>query len=87
MINFSLQHFRWRIFRRPIIGHPEKVVAYLEAAIALHNYLRTTESTTYCLPGFVDGEDGVGNQINGIWRNDEDACTGLASLHQAGGNR
>ena len=39
------------------------------------------------LPGFVNGEYGEGNQIDASLRDDEEACTGLASLHQAGGNR
>ena len=30
---------RWRLFRRPIIAEPERVVVYVKAAIALHNYL------------------------------------------------
>ena len=50
-------------------------MAYTEAAIALQNYLRTTKSSSYCPPGYVDG---VGNQVNGSWRSDEEACTGLA---------
>ena len=41
----------------------------------------------YCPPGFVDGEDGAGNQITGNWRGDDDPCAGLTSLGQVGGNR
>ena len=48
---------RWRLFRWPIIAQPSKVVLYTQAAISLHNYLRTTESSVYCPPGFIDGED------------------------------
>ena len=59
-------------------------VTYTKAAIALHNYLRVTESTVYCPPGFVDGEDGDGNQITGNWRCDDDPCAGLTSLGQVG---
>lgn len=77
---------RWRIFRRAIIGQPDRVVAYTKAAIALHNYLRVTESSTYCPPGFVDGEDGDGNIVSGSWR-EENACEGLIGLGQVGGNR
>ena len=86
MQNFN-SHFRWRIFRRPIIGEPERAVLYTKAAIALHNYLRVTESGVYCPPGFVDGEDGAGNHISGNWRGDVDPCAGLAALGQVGGNR
>ena len=41
------------------------VIHYTKAAIVLHNYFRSTESTVYCPPGYVDGEDGVGNMIPG----------------------
>lgn len=33
----------------PIIAQPDSVIIYTKAAIALHNYLRTTESTVYWL--------------------------------------
>ena len=36
--------------------------------IALHNYLRTTESSVYCPPEFTDGEDGERNDIEGAWQ-------------------
>ena len=85
--SFGILAARWRIFRRPIIADPTKVVAYTKAAIALHNYLRTTESSVYCPPGFIDGEDGAGNVIEGSWRDDEDPATGLEPLRRAGGNR
>ena len=63
------------------------MVLYSKAAIALHNFLRVTESSVYCPPGFVDGEDGAGNHLPGKWRVDEDPCSGLVSLQQVGGNR
>jgi hypothetical protein len=62
-------------------------VTYTKATVALHNYVHTTESSVYCSPGFVDGEDGAGNAMEGGWRNDEDPSTGLESLRQVGGNR
>ena len=52
----------------------------------MHNYLRVTEFSTYCPPGFVNGEDGTGNIMQGSWR-DDSACNGLTSLGQVGGNR
>ena len=76
-----------RFFRRPIIAQPSKVVVYAKAAIALHNYLRTTESNVYCPPGFVDGEDGEGHSIQGSWRIDEEPCTGMESVSSASSNR
>ena len=75
------------MFRRPIIGHPDKVKLYIQAAVALHNYLRTTESSVYCPPGFVDGEDGTGNTIDGGWRQDNDANTGMKRISQTSSNR
>ena len=70
--SFGVLAVRWRLFRKAIISDPNKVISYTKAAIALHNFLRTTESTVYCLPGFIDGEDGSGNIMNGSWRQDED---------------
>ena len=78
--SFGILAARWCLFRRPIIADPDRVVIYCKAAIALHNYLRTTESTVYCPLGFVDGEDGAGNSIDGVWRADEDPCSGLEPL-------
>ena len=59
---------RWRLFRRPIIGEPDNVIIFTKAAIAVHNFLRTEESSVYCPAGYVDGEDGSGNLIPGMWR-------------------
>ena len=40
----------------------------------------------YCPPGFLDGEDGGGNVINGSWRQEVDgASCALEPLRQAGG--
>ena len=41
--SFGILAARWHIFRRPIIAKPSKVIEYTQAAIALHNFLRTTE--------------------------------------------
>ena len=61
---------------------------YTKVAIALHSFLRTTESSVYCLPGFIDGEDGAGNVITGIWRREnETGKGGLEPIGQVGGNR
>ena len=81
---FGILASRWRIFRRPIIAEPERAVAYTKAAIALHNFLRTTESLVYCPPGFADSEDGVGNVVEGSWRNED---SNMVSISRAGGNR
>ena len=42
---FGILAAGWRIFRRPMIADPDHVVAFTKAAIALHNFLRTTESS------------------------------------------
>lgn len=78
---------RWRFLRRPIISEPDRVGVYTRAAIALHNYMRTTESTVYCPPGFIDGEDGSGSIIERAWRTDSDPCSSLEPIARAGGNR
>ena len=61
--SFGILASRWRIFRRPIIADPDHIVTYTKAAVALHNFLRTTESSVYCPPGFLDAEDGLGNRL------------------------
>ena len=43
---------RCRLFRQPIKANPKSVVAYTKAAVALHNFLRCTESTVYCPAGY-----------------------------------
>ena len=86
--SFGISAARWRLFRRPIIAGPERVVVvYIKAVIALYNYLRTTESSVYCPPGFTDGEDGAGNVIQGSWRSDDEPVSGLQTLGQVSGNR
>ena len=82
---FGILASRWRLFRQPIIAQPHKVEVYTKAAVALHNYLQTTESSIYCPPGFVDGEDGSRNIVEGTWR--EEGPTGLTQIHQVGSNR
>ena len=90
IFNYRLSRLaaRWRIFRRPMLAEPDRAVCYTKAAIALHNFLRTEESSTYCPPGFVDAEDGTGNAIGGSWRHsDQDPSTGLTSISHLGSNR
>ena len=82
---FGILAARWRIFRRPIIAHPDNVVSYTKAAIVLHNYLRSTESQLYCPPRYIDGEDGGGNFIGGAWR-EEPSPSGLKPLQSVGSN-
>ena len=44
---FGILTTKFRIFRRPIIAHPEKVTQITKAACALHNYLKITDLRTY----------------------------------------
>ena len=83
---FGILAARWRIFRRPIIAAPDNAVIFTKAAIALHNYLRTNESSVYCPPGFTDAEDGAGHLLRGNWRHEVDDG-GLSRIGQIGGNR
>lgn len=83
---FGILAARWRIFRRPILANPENAILFTKATIVLHNYLRTLESSVYCPPGFVDGEDGSGNVVHGSWR-DEEQPSGIAAMSHTGGNR
>ena len=85
--SFGILAARWRIFRRPIVAAPDNVVIFTKAAIALHNFLRTTESTVYCPPGYIDAEDGLGNVIDGDWRREVSNDSGLTRIRQVGGNR
>ena len=74
-----------RIFRHPIIAEPQRVKAYTKAAIALYNYLQMTESSKYCPPGFVDGEDSARYVVEGTWK-DEDSSA-LTTVSQVSSNR
>ena len=69
-----------------MIAEPDRAAVYTKVAIALHNFLRTTESSLYCPPGFVDSEDGMGNSIPGSWR-DEEQPNCLESVSLTGSNK
>lgn len=79
--------YRCRIFRRPIIANPDHAVSFSKAAIVLHHYLNKTEKSTYCPPGYIDGEDAAGNIIQGSWRNNETEETAILPLGQTSSNR
>ena len=52
------------IFQRPIIGHPEKVVAYTKAAIAQHNNLgQLSDLLTICPDLWIEGIVKVTNSM------------------------
>ena len=59
---------------------------YVQAAVDLYNYLRATESNVYYHPGFIDGENESGNQVDWSWRQDQQRNFGLQNICQAGSN-
>ena len=61
-------------------------VLYTKAAIALHNFLRTTEPSIYCPSSFTDSEDVDGNIVIGSWQEEQDSGTCLQPVHQTGSN-
>ena len=65
---FGLLVARWRIFHTPINATVEHVESYVQAAVALHNYLGQTENAMYCPAGFIDSESKNGDVRPGEWR-------------------
>ena len=65
---FGILRARWRVFSRPIQASVETAEEITKAAVCLHNYLRQTNSASYCPSGFVDSEDGSGDVRPGEWR-------------------
>lgn len=57
---------------------------FTKAAIALHNFLQTTEPSLYCPSGWVDGEDGAKNLIDGAWRAED--LSGFSQITRVGSN-
>ena len=87
---FGILAARWRIFRRAIQAKVETVQKIVQATVALHNYLRQTDTACYCPDGFVDSFDGSGNILTGEWRRITSADEGsgaLCSLPPARGSR
>ena len=89
---FGIMAARFRVFRRPIVAHPDKVTKITKAACVLHNYLKICDirsaSTTrqYCPPGYVDHEDPLGNFIPGDWRSETGQTAALTTVSQMGSN-
>ena len=77
---FGILAARWRIFRRPIIAAPDNVVIFTKATIALHNFLRVRESSSYCPPGFTDSEDADRNLLRGGWRDEAGNTGGMVTI-------
>ena len=51
---FGVLVSRCRIFRQPIEASPEKVEKFTLVEIALHNYLRQTDTASYIPSDFID---------------------------------
>ena len=89
---FGVLVARWRIFNTPIHAKQENVEKIVLATIALHNYLRQTDNTSYCPAGFIDSERATGDIIPGYWRREransgEDASQGMARVAALRGQR
>ena len=83
---------KFRIFRRPIIAHSEKVTK-IKAACVLHHYLWISDirnsalsSRQYCPPGCVDHENSLGNYIPGDWRSETGQNATLSTVSHVGSN-
>ncbi|CAH3158977.1 unnamed protein product [Pocillopora meandrina] len=64
---FGILRARWRVFSRLIQASVQTAEEITKAAVCLHNYLRQTNSASYCPSGFVDSEDGSGDIRPGEW--------------------
>ena len=62
---FGILAARWRMFRRAIQAKVETVQKIVQATVALHNYLRQTDTACYCPASFVDSFDGSRNILPG----------------------
>ena len=81
---FGIASARFRIFRPPIIGKVETVVAITKAIVALHNFLMSLDETDrciYCPSNFVDRD-----QDFGMWREEAQSCEGLIEIQSQGSN-
>lgn len=86
---FGILATRWRIFRRPIIAKPEKVITITRAACCLHNFLQRGISPSdqmYCPPPFADHIDSSGNIVPGDWRLEADPTGNFLPLGRCGSN-
>ncbi|XP_066936564.1 putative nuclease HARBI1 [Clytia hemisphaerica] len=65
---FGILAARWRILLRPIRASVKNVERYTCACLALHNYLRLTNNSSYTPSGFIDIESSDGTIKPGEWR-------------------
>ena len=66
---FAIWVARWWIFKRPIRALIETVQLIIGVCFCLHNYLQTTQPSSYTLQGFIDVEGFDGAIKDGNWRN------------------
>lgn len=65
---FSILAARWRILLHRIQTSIKTTQLIVQAVVALHNFLRQTNSASYCPTGFVDSHDESGVIKEGEWR-------------------
>ena len=64
--DFGILVASWRVLQSPIDVTPEKVEKLVLACVALHNYLRQTDSARYTPSGFIYNEDSTGTIKKGL---------------------
>ena len=85
---FGILATRWRFFHTPINTNVNRAESFVQAAVALHNYLSQTENPAYIPQGFVDSESGNGVIRPGEWRSICRCDTGgLTSLPKVRGSK
>ena len=84
---FGILCARWRIFYTPIRGKVENVENYVLACLTFHNYLRLTDTASYCPFGFIDSYDSTGNLKEGEWRGLATRSEGMLPINRVKGSR
>ena len=84
---FGILCMRWRIFYTPTRGKVENVEKYVLAYLTLHNYLRLTDTASYCPFGFIDSYDSTGNLKEGEWRELATRSKGMLPINRVKGSR
>lgn len=87
---FGILSAKFRIFRRCIEATPEHATLICQAAVVLHNYLRSWDKTIdpvkrYCPAHFTDREIN-GNEVPGAWRSEVSGDVGFSKIKQCGSN-
>ena len=68
---FGILANRWRVFRTVLNLGPEEASVITTCALALHNFLRKTNSrSVYSPPGLADYESVDGKLVKGSWRSE-----------------